>query len=370
MKLSCFRSDEPRSNQIQRILAKLLKIVIISLIKFSYRKLSSRMTTKIPEEEYWQLFRLAKEYTDTQNKYSETLLEYPQDFGSGSILNIELREGLLLTIEDVQRLKNLTLDVQAQEHPLGFYFYLSAGFGSPRYGMPQKGDAFLFGGGMMPQTLYNNFSLDTDKVIYIHIEPEVFKKFVGIENDTVPPQLKYLFRHPDEEYYVINGKINTQMQIILQQIWQCPYQGLVKRMYLESKILELMALRLQQHIGEDITPKPVDIPKRSLMEKIYQAREILELHLNNPPTVLQLAEKVGLSHYQLKQGFQKGFGSTAFQYLHNLRMEKARLLLYERNMSVTQVANTVGYSHLGQFAAAFKRKFGISPNECLKGKLG
>ena len=50
-------------------------------------------------------------------------------------------------------------------------------------------------------------------------------------------------------------------------------------------------------------------------------------------------------------------------------MEQARLLLYEGDMRVAEVANYVGYSHLGQFSAAFKRKFGISPRDCLKGKL-
>lgn len=37
-------------------------------------------------------------------------------------------------------------------------------------------------------------------------------------------------------------------------------------------------------------------------------------------------------------------------------------------MTVTEVAHRVGYGDLGHFAAAFKRKFGIFPNECLLGK--
>lgn len=91
--------------------------------------------------------------------------------------------------------------------------------------------------------------------------------------------------------------------------------------------------------------------------------------MENPPSLIELAENVGLSLYQLKQGFSKVFGKSAFQYLHQYRMEQARLLLYEGNMRVADVANCVGYSHLGQFSAAFKRMFGISPRDCLRGKV-
>jgi AraC-like DNA-binding protein len=74
------------------------------------------------------------------------------------------------------------------------------------------------------------------------------------------------------------------------------------------------------------------------------------------------------SIHQLKQGFRKVFGVTAFQYLHQYRMERARLLLCEEKLLVSAVAIAVGYAHFGQFAAAFKRRFGITPSQCLKGK--
>jgi len=50
------------------------------------------------------------------------------------------------------------------------------------------------------------------------------------------------------------------------------------------------------------------------------------------------------------------------------RTIQAERLLRESNMTIAEVANQVGYAHLGCFAAAFKRQFGISPSECLMGK--
>jgi AraC-like DNA-binding protein len=43
-------------------------------------------------------------------------------------------------------------------------------------------------------------------------------------------------------------------------------------------------------------------------------------------------------------------------------------LLREQKLSVAEVANLVGYSHLGYFAKVFKRQFGITPSECMMGR--
>lgn len=329
------------------------------------------MTIKISNRDFSSLLRQVKrsQTDDGQNQYVEIFFQYPKELGKGYILDIKLRQGFWLTITNCQRREYLLFDSPEWQHPLQFRFHISGNIYSRNYGAIATGGSVLCGSGMAPPVLYESLSLEPDKTIDIHIEPEVFKTVVGIEEDTIPPQIKHLFCPPDREYYVRTGVITTQQQVILQQIWQCPYQGLVKRMYLESKVIELMALQLQQEMEiEAIAPNPTDTLEQEAIERIYQAKDILENRLENPPSMTELAVQVGLTHYQLKQGFRKVFGTTAFQYLHNYRMEQARLLLYEGNLRVAEIANMVGYSHLGQFAAAFKRKFGISPSDCLKGE--
>lgn len=46
-----------------------------------------------------------------------------------------------------------------------------------------------------------------------------------------------------------------------------------------------------------------------------------------------------------------------------LRMERARALLSETGLSVTEVCRAVGYASLGSFSALFKRQVGLSPDE-------
>ena len=88
----------------------------------------------------------------------------------------------------------------------------------------------------------------------------------------------------------------------------------------------------------------------------------------NPPSALELAQLVGVSDRTLRYGFRELFGTTVFGYLTSKRMEQAQQLLRSGKLTVAEVANLVGYAHQGHFAVAFKRKFGITPTECLSAK--
>ncbi len=329
------------------------------------------MTSQALQSDYSNQFPTVVEnqINDGLNDFSETVLEYPQELGQGYIKDIRLNQGLSLAIKDFQNHPHHTISENdtVYEHPLQFYFRLKGdAHSNVEYASVKAGETALCSSGMAPKMLFSEPLLNQE--IDIHVQPELFKTLFGMQNGAIPPQFKHLFRQPDEEYSVRVGTITVQMQVALQQIWQCPFEGLIKKFYLEAKVLELIALRLQQDMtGEVIQCRKVK-PRRTVVEQIYQAKEILESRIENPPSLIELAEDVGLTLYQLKQGFQKVFGKSAFQYLHQYRMEQARLLLYEGNMRVADVANCVGYSHLGQFSAAFKRMFGINPRDCLKGK--
>ncbi|MDM9379096.1 AraC family transcriptional regulator [Chlorogloeopsis sp. ULAP01] len=224
------------------------------------------------------------------NYFSENLIDYPHDLGHGYIKNIKLHQGFLLTIRDYQSHEYVTeIFPENPEHPLQFYFQIAGDCVSNfEYASQKAGETALCGCGMSPRMSYTSSSQKKQE-IDIHIQPELFKTLFGINNDVIPPLLKHLFRQPDEEYSVRTGTITTQMQVSLQQIWQCPFQGLVKQIYLESKVLELIALRLQQDItGEAIQSHPHK-PKRTVIERIYQAKELLESRMENPPSMMEIA---------------------------------------------------------------------------------
>jgi AraC-like DNA-binding protein len=218
------------------------------------------------------------------------------------------------------------------------------------------------------QELEQYFAGEHYHLVAIDISLELFNRFVT-DLECLPRPLQLLLKNSlTQPFNLPVGGITPEMQIILWQIINAPYQGILQHMYIESKAMELIVLQLAQIKAREQGKQRATNLKKDDVEKIYQAKEVLISNCEEPPTLINLAQQVGIHHMKLKQGFRELFGTTMFGYLHNYRMEMARSLLQEGNLNVTAIANIVGYSHLGHFSAAFKRKFGINPNEYKLGK--
>ena len=165
--------------------------------------------------------------------------------------------------------------------------------------------------------------------------------------------------------YFRMGQTTPEMQIILHQIVNCPFQGLIKEIYLQAKCLELMALKLEPDTAGERELMQSRILRGDDIDRIYHARKILISDFDNPPSLLELARKVGLNDYKLKIGFRQVFNTTVFGYLWAYRMEKARTLIISQQMTIKQVAKIVGYDCPSRFAVAFKKRFGILPSQYL-----
>jgi AraC family transcriptional regulator, transcriptional activator of the genes for pyochelin and ferripyochelin receptors len=101
------------------------------------------------------------------------------------------------------------------------------------------------------------------------------------------------------------------------------------------------------------------------LDKLYQARQILLEDIEHPPSLIELAQKVGLNDYKLKAGFREVFGITVYGYLHAHRMQVAHQRLQSGAVSVTEAAIEVGYSSLSAFSSAFKKFYGIRPSQVI-----
>jgi AraC-like DNA-binding protein len=100
-------------------------------------------------------------------------------------------------------------------------------------------------------------------------------------------------------------------------------------------------------------------------EKMWRAKAVLDEKLEVPPSIVELAQYVGVNEYKLKNGFRQEHGITPYRYIVEQRLERARKLLWNRDMNVTEAAFAVGYSSLSHFAKIFRDKFGVNPHEYL-----
>ncbi|MBT2763352.1 AraC family transcriptional regulator [Paenibacillus sp. ISL-20] len=73
-----------------------------------------------------------------------------------------------------------------------------------------------------------------------------------------------------------------------------------------------------------------------------------------------LSEMTGLSRNYIIRQFRKCYGMTPSDYLAMIRIEKAKQLALETDLSISEIANQVGYTELHSFSRMFKKRMGIS----------
>ena len=82
-----------------------------------------------------------------------------------------------------------------------------------------------------------------------------------------------------------------------------------------------------------------------------------------------LADDLKVSRAYFTTTFTKRTGETPYNYLLKIRIEKAKEYLTKSNLSVTEIAYSVGFSSLERFSELFKLKVGVSPSEFKKQNL-
>lgn len=325
------------------------------------------MTIKISKSDYWQLIEQAQQLSKNSSIDSKDIIcQYPEELGKGYYREINLREGLELAIHNYQLHDDLIIKCPERQHLLEFTFQIYGSCGD-KYVDINPGEFYFYGSGIAPQEQCDTSSKQQTLELNVHMQPELFCSFFGENTSDIQEELNYLFRNENEDYYYCStGKTTAQMQVALQQILECPYEKMTKRIFLESKVLELMALLIEQTQQPKSSKTDSHKFNSEDLERLHYAKEILQHSFENPPSLLELAHQVGLNDYKLKLGFRQVFQTTVFGYLQTYRMELAKELLAAKTMSVQQVARKVGYAHAGYFSAAFKRKYGVNPKSYQK----
>lgn len=158
-----------------------------------------------------------------------------------------------------------------------------------------------------------------------------------------------------------NLSIPIALSVALNDLEVSQMMGNASPMYLEAKVTECLSLFMRETEGkEPVNAKIVGFSNR---DKIYQARDIICSEYLNPPSLHDLALRVGTNECTLKAGFKEAFRTTVFNYLFDYRMNIAIHYLLDTNKSIGEVAGLVGYEHQAHFCTAFKRKFNVTPSE-------
>ncbi|MGX5820577.1 helix-turn-helix transcriptional regulator [Chitinophaga lutea] len=168
----------------------------------------------------------------------------------------------------------------------------------------------------------------------------------------------------DRPVYLRNSHNITQRMLqVIDDVRHCHFTGGLKKLFLQSKAMELLALQSEQTEWENKRALPSAKLPRGDEDRIYHARDLLLAHAQDPLSLSELARKAGINEFKLKNGFKKVFNNTVFGYLNDFRMDQAQEMVRAGEKSFTDIAGDLGYSSLQHFSAAYRKKFGCSPRE-------
>lgn len=103
------------------------------------------------------------------------------------------------------------------------------------------------------------------------------------------------------------------------------------------------------------------------MSVITPAIVYLENNYNNPNlTNAELAKQCNISEVYFRKIFRDHYKTTPKQYVVNIRINKAKLLLAENSLKINAVAESCGFSNQYHFCRVFKERTGLTPTEYIK----
>jgi YesN/AraC family two-component response regulator len=96
---------------------------------------------------------------------------------------------------------------------------------------------------------------------------------------------------------------------------------------------------------------------------IHRALAFMRAHFAEPISLTDVAREAGLSRFHFCRLFRSHAGTPFHEYLQELRVSRAQVLLANRHLRVSEIAYAVGFNDLSHFDRTFRKVVGRSPSE-------
>lgn len=175
----------------------------------------------------------------------------------------------------------------------------------------------------------------------------------------------FLFENDEEEDF-LTRKIPYETPIKMDNLYflsfcikSLAYEVYSHNLYKDDNVYKYMFLMFNK-ISEELNNGSSVIPSTyyeilsTIRNKIYSRPYELR-------TIESTAHEVRMSKSNFQQQYKKYFGISFIQDLINSRMEYAKKLLLNTNLSIMEISKQCGYKHYAHFERQFKEKYSISP---------
>jgi AraC family transcriptional regulator len=137
--------------------------------------------------------------------------------------------------------------------------------------------------------------------------------------------------------------------------------GLNSRLYIDS-LLMLLLTRLIRCASNFATPsQPVYVKGGLPNWRLKRALELFEADPSKMPSLAELAGPLRLHPTSFCRAFKQSTGLSPHRYFLEHRVNRAKAMMQDRTLTLTEIALSCGFSGSSQFSVVFKRITGVSP---------
>lgn len=180
----------------------------------------------------------------------------------------------------------------------------------------------------------------------------------------------YMKKHFPDEYcnpYFAFAELHQEesfpeLVFLLKQIENYRGDGMAAKMFYESKISEVISLLL-----EHTMQKPKELENKEIspqdIQQIQNTVSYINDHYSTDIPLENLTQIACMGATKFRVTFKKIYGCTVVDYIQQRRLSHAECLLAESNLTIGQIANSVGYSTSSRLSAIFRKSAGVTPVE-------
>jgi hypothetical protein len=165
-----------------------------------------------------------------------------------------------------------------------------------------------------------DFSMNTS----IKLKPDYFREYI-INNQHVGGWFYENMVKNETGASVSELFISPEIKVILHQIRNCPYDSLLRRMYIDGLIRILLTYQLDAYNQIVLRKKPVWQDQKITTQdvgKLHDVKDFISRNYSDPLNLYEISRKFGLNEYKLKFGFKKLFGIPVMQCIIDLRLNE------------------------------------------------
>lgn len=305
----------------------------------------------------------------------ERTIELPEKMGQGFIRGTSLTSGVGIIEYNVTFYKDIEIHFTInQTHPLKFIFCSE---GRVNHAFEENMDThtidtyqnvIVSSSGHNGHILYFKAN-ETSHVFSLEIIRAEFNKRKNFGYKDIDPKLKKLFEDDvARELFFYQGNYSIQAANIVEAMASKEHTGFLRSIFLEGKAFEMLAKQISQFNDDQQNGNKSVLLRRSDVEKVKRAVEIINKDLNHNYSVDQLAKEVGTNVNKLQEGFKYMFDLTVNKYVQQVKLEAAKNMLSNSDHNISQIVGQIGLNNRSYFSKIFKEKYGVTPKHFLTQK--